>query len=253
MIKNPQTDRVLFQIRESKHTKRVKTKLLLRTLFELGYKNFQSKHTYTQFTQKSPINLSDIKYHLRLKYSETYPNIIIQNIQVSPRSYLPTLTSDYTIHLNRKFYLRKSGTLSIKTKDNKKIFFNYTVDAKLIVLQSKIELKRGDELSNLNVKKSTIRLDKFRAMPLLDLKKASYEAKRKIKKGTTITSRDVMGLMLVKRGDRISVTILDQNIAISFVGKANKSGRYGQTITVINGSGKKINAIVTGRKTAEIR
>jgi flagella basal body P-ring formation protein FlgA len=236
-----------------KHTKRVKTKLLIRILYELGYKDIHSKHSYTQFTQKSPIHTQNIKYFLRLKYEEVYPNIIIQDIKVVPRSYLSSLKDGYSITVNRKFYLKNRGTLFIKTDENKKIFFDYKIKAKLTLLQAKTELQRGDELSNINIRKTTIQFNKFRAMPLLQLKKASYEAKRRIKKGTTLTSRDVAGLMLVKRGDSVSVTILDQNIAISFIGKAKKSGRYGQTITVVNSNGKRINAIVTGRKIAEIR
>ena len=46
-------------------------------------------------------------------------------------------------------------------KGNKKIFFNYIVEAEIKVIKSKNEIKRGDELSNLNTKKKSIILNKF--------------------------------------------------------------------------------------------
>ena len=253
IIPSPQNDQAIYQISMDKYTKRVRTRELIKKLHELGYKKISSKHAYTQFTLTSPISLTKIEDFVRKKYQEIYPTIQIEKIIISPRSYRKSLPKHYTIGLNKRFYLRRDGTLFIKTEDNKKIFFNYLLRAKLPLLQAKEELRRGDELSNLNIKRSTITFTKFRSLPLLDLKKSTYEAKRKIKKGTTLTIRDVMGLQLVRRGENISVTVRDQNIAISFIGKAQRSGRYGETIPVTTNSGKKINAIITGRKTAEIK
>ena len=245
-------ERTLFFISNTKHTKRVKTLKLIGMLKELGYKNISSKHPYTQFTLKSPIKLTKIKHYLKERYREIYPDIQIEKISVAPRSFRRSLPKHYIVKLNKKFYLKRDGTLYIKTEENKKIFFDYKIRAKLKVLSTKEELKRGDELSNLNIKKSTITLNKFRAMPLLKLKKSSYEAKRKLKRDTILTVRDVMGLKLIKRGESISITLKDKNIDISFIGKADRGGRYGETIRITTASGKKVNAIVTGRKRAEI-
>ena len=253
IIKNPKTDLILYSIDETKHSKRIKSKLLLKQLHNLGYKNFSSKHNYTQFSQTSPINIDKIKLAVLNRYNKEYQNIKIKSVQVNPRSYLDALPTQYEINISKKSHLNRKGILYLRTIDNKKIFFNYTVDAEIEVIKSKNEIKRGDELSNLNTRKKSIILNKFRAMPLQELKKSSFQAKTKIKADSVLTTRDIIGLNLIRRGSNVHVSIIDLNMAVSFMAKAHQDGRYGETIVVINRSGKKIKVLVTGRNTAEIR
>jgi flagella basal body P-ring formation protein FlgA len=253
IVNNPRVDLKLYDIDKTRHSKRIKSKLLIKRLQTLGYKNFNTKHNYTQFTQKSPINMDKIKLTILNRYNKEYQNIKIKNVQVNPRSYLTQLPSHYKVNIGKNSHLNRKGILYLKTLDNKKIFFNYIVEAKIKVIKSKNEIKRGDELSNLNTKKKSIILNKFRAMPLQELKKSSFQAKTKIKADSVLTTRDFIGLNLIRRGSNVHVSIINLNMAVSFMAKAHQNGRYGETIVVINKSGKKIKVLVTGRNIAEIR
>lgn len=253
IIPNPKEEIELFTINKHRHTKRVKTKELLKTLQKLGYKKVSAKHNYIQFTKKSPINTALIRLAIQNNYLKAYPNIKILSISVAPRSYMEKLPKEYEVVLNKKAYLKSHSTLYIKTLDRKKIFFNYTIKAKLNIIKAKVAIKKGDELSHLNTKNDSIMLDKFQAMPLLSIKKSTYEAKHKIKADSILTSRDVVGLFLIKRGNSVNVTVVDANIALSFTAKAKQNGRLGETITLLNSYGKKIKATVVGKNRAEIR
>jgi len=253
IVNNPITDLKLYDIEESRHSKRIKSKTLIKQLQRLGYKDFVTKHNYVQFTQKSPINMDKIKLSVLNRYNKEYQNIKIKSIQVHPRSYLKQLPNHYKVNIGKKSHLNRKGILFLKTLDNKKIFFNYSVQAEIEVIKSKKEIRRGDELSNLNTRKKSIILNKFRAMPLQELKKSSFQAKTKIKANSVLTSRDIVGLNLIKRGSNVHVSIIDLNMAVSFMAKAHQNGRYGETIVVINKSGKRIKVLVTGRNIAEIR
>jgi len=243
----------LFQIPPDRHSKRIKAKELLKILTIHGYKNHTSKHSYIQFTKKSPINIQNLQYAIIQRYKEKYTDIEIKAININPRSYLTSLPKSYSIVLNKKTHLKRSGTFYIKTDDNKKIFFNYTISAKIDIIKARVKINKGDELSNRNTKKSSIMLDKFRAMPLQKITKAVYESKRRLQIDTILTTRDVSGLFLVKRGSKVNVMLINSGISISFLAKAIQSGKYGESIFVVNSNGKKIAVIVTGRNKVEAR
>ena len=253
IIKGSKSELKLFDIDKNRHSIRIKTKNLLNKLNKLGYKNISSKHNYTQFTQKSPINTDRLELYLRKIYIKNYMNIDIHSVSISPRSYLYEMPQNYHINLPRKAYLSNKGIIEIKTEDNKKIFFNYLVKARISVIISKQMIQKDDELSFLNAKKKSIMLQKFRALPLQEINKATLQIKHRVKKDFILTSRDVVGLFLVKRGSTINVVVEDLNIAISFLAKAKQNGRLGERITIINSLGKKLKAVVTARNSAEIK
>ena len=253
IVKNPKKDTLLFSISPSRHSKRVKSKELLQLLKKHGYKDFTAKYAYVQFSQKSPINTDTIKNRLIFYYKERYKKIQIQEVKISPNKYISHLPKSYTVGFARNAYLSRKGILYIKTPDNKKIFFNYNIYAKLNVYETKKKIEKGDELSELNCKKKSIILEKFKAMPLIDLPPAHYEAKHRLKKFSLLTQRDVVGLFLVKRGSYINVFLQDEGVYITFGAKALQSGRYGDTISVINQNKKKIHVRVIGKNRAEVK
>ncbi len=253
VVKNVNNDIKLFSIDERRYSKRVKSKDMLKILKSHGFKEYKSKHAYIQFTKKSPIDTTKIKNAIEKIYREKYKNIDIKTIFVEPRSYLATLPNSYEIVLKSKSHLSRNSTLYIKTDENKKIFFNYKIIAEIKVYTAKDEIKRNAELSNVNCKKKSIILDKLRAMPLQNISKGTLQSKHKLKQGAILTTRDVQGLHLVKRGSNINVTLNSSNLAISFSAKAQQDGRYGDVITVLKNSGKKIRVRVTGKRRAEVQ
>lgn len=253
LVSNPEPDKKIFDIDGTRHTKRVKEKEVLKILQESGYENFSSKHSYIQFSKKSPINRDKLKKYLQNFYKSKYTNITINSISVEPRSYIEKLPKLYKIGSNDNIHLENSGILFIKTIDNKKIFFNYHIEAKIEVIVVTQTMRRGSELSNINTQKKSIILDKFRATPLQNVQPHTLELKHRVKSDTILTTRDVVGLYLIKRGSNINVTLIDAGIAISFAAEASQSGRYGDTIMATKSNGKKIKVLVTGRNRAEMR
>lgn len=253
IINQPTKDIKLYNIDKNRYSKRVKSKDLLKLLKEYGYEDYTSKHNYVQFTKKSPIDRKKIISEIKKLYKKLYNDIEIMEINVEPRSYLESLPSNYSIVLRNKAHLSNSSTLYIKTLDNKKIFFNYFINAKVKVYVARGDIKKGVELSNINTKKKSIILDKFRAMPIQNINKSTIQTKHRLKDGTVLTKRDVIGLFLVKRGSNVNVILNNLNISISFSAKAVQNGRYGDTVSVIRHDGKKLKAVVTGKNTVEIK
>jgi flagella basal body P-ring formation protein FlgA len=252
LVPEPQKDVKLYTIRENKYTKRVKAKELLTRLQTYGYQDYDSKHHYVQFTKKSPINTQKIKTKLIQHYKNRYKSIKIKSLTLVPRTYLEKLPQVYAFGISKREHLSNKGYCYIFTPNKKKIFFNYTLYATVDVFVSKGDIDRGTELSNLNTKKKSIMLNKFRAMPLEEIRAHTLEAKHRIKSEDVLTSRDAVGLHLVRRGATVSVSLKNNGINISFLAEALTNGRDGDTITVLNRNGKKIKVRVIGHNRAEM-
>jgi len=253
IIKSPKKDYILFNINPARHSKRVRSTELINKLKSYGYNDFQTRHGYIQFTQKSPIETAHLKDALRKYYKEKYNKIEIKSIVLKPSKYMSHLPKNFTIGFSRNAYLEHKGILYIKTLENKKYFFNYTILAKIEVYKSKKEIQKGDGISLLNTQKESIILDKFRAVPLMELQKNKYEAKHRIAKGKIVTQRDITGLYLVRRGDNVVVTLQDNGLQITFTAKAEQKGRYGDIISVMHENNKKIRVRISGKNRAEVK
>lgn len=253
MIKNPPRNKLIYKIEPNRYTKRVKSKEMLQTLKEHGYRKISATSRYIKFIKKSPIDTSNISLEIKDYYLDKYAQIDIKDIKVHPRAYITSLPLDYSVEIREKNYLSRSGIVSIKTPQNKKIFFNYDVSATLWIYLSKKQIKKDVELSALNTIKKSIILDRFMAKPIQKLDAHTLQGKRHIKKDKIITTRDVEILNLVKKNSYINVSLNSKNMSISFSAKALQSGKLNDIITVQKSSGKRLKVRVNGKNRAEIR
>lgn len=245
-------DFLLLQIPQESYTKKMKTKELLALLSEHGYKKFDSKRSYINFTLKSPIDTSFMEAKVREHYEKSYKNIEIEKILITPRSFMQTLPKEYTVHLKNRDFLSNSGVLHIKTSDNKKLFFDYEIKAYLSVFISKESIEKEYKISPINYMPKKILLDKFRDRPLQSLEQTSMQAKRRIPKDTILTIRDVELLDLVKKDSTITVSMSSEGMNILFSAKALQDGKLDDIIKIQNSSQKILKARVTGLETAEL-
>jgi len=252
IVKNPKKDFILYKLEANKHIKRVKASQLLKKLKQHGYKEYLSKHSYIQFNKKSPINTDTIRQRLIEHYKQKYKSIQIKSLMLEPRSYRESLPTEYSFGIDEKEYLSNKGHCFVITPQKKKIFFNYEFFASVDVYHARKNISRGEELSRFNLKKKSIMLNRFRASPLESLQTGKYEAKHRIKNGNIVTSRDIIGLYLVKRGATVTVTLKNKGINISFSAQALTSGRDGELITVLKSNNKKIKVRVNGKNRAEM-
>ena len=144
------------------------------------------------------------------------------------------------------------GTLYIKTPQKKKIFFDYYIDADVSVFLPRKNIKKGTELSTTNTLRKTILLDKFRAMPLQDVRRGTIQTKHHIKQNNIITLRDIEPLSIIKRDSMVNVNISSKGISITFIAKALQDGKLNDIITIQKNNGKRLKARVIGKNRVEI-
>ena len=243
----------IFTIEKSRFSKRVKTKDLIKLLETHGYKNYTSKSNYISFILKSPIDTSKIELSIKEYYQNQYEDIEITDIFVEPRAYIRVLPKSYVVNMRKRDFLSKSGTINIKTPQNKKIFFNYRVTATLPVYISRKKIKKDVKLSAINSSKKSIILDKFRAKPIQSIKINSLQSKHHIPKGRILTIRDVEALSVIKKNSFVNVSLHSDNMAITFSAKALQDGKVDDIIRVQKSDGKRFKVKVTGKNRAELR
>jgi len=253
ITKNLEDDTIIYTIDRTKHSKKVKTKTVLRLLQSKGYKTTAAKHPYVNFVQKSPIDTKKIEQFVREYYKKHYPTMQINKILVTPRFFTKTLPENYSLSMQKKSFLRHHAIVILKSYKGKEIFFDTFVTASLKILTTKKAMKRNEELSFFNTQTKTVHFDKFQALPLMQLQKGSLQAKHALRKEQLISIRDIRSLFLVRKGSNVNVSLYNSNMSISFSAKAIQNGCYGDIIQVINHQGKKIKVIVTGKYQAEVR
>ncbi len=253
LVADAKQDVKLFSLDANRYTKKIPSKELLATLKELGYSSYKAQSRYIYFIKKSPIDTTLIEATIRELYVQKYPTIEIQSIKVLPRAYTTSLPPIYSVVLKEKNYLHRRGTLFIKTSENKKIFFDYDIEAQIDVFITRHEIKRHTELSFANAQPKRITLDKFSSLPVQNLQSNMLQSKYQIKEASVLVARNVESLSIVKQDSIVSVMIDDQNLAISFTAKALQDGKLNDTITVEKHDKKRLKAKVIGTNRVEIK
>ncbi|WP_299874896.1 flagella basal body P-ring formation protein FlgA, partial [Sulfurimonas sp.] len=191
VTKDTKNDFTILSIDKNSHIEKIKGKDLIKLLSEHGYKNYKTKKSYINFILKSPVDMLPLKLKIKEYYEKSYEDIDIHDISVEPRGHITTLPKNYILNIRSRDFLSKSGVVNIKTEDDKKIFFDYSVRANVIVYVSKESIKKESEISSLNYIKKSIILDRFRAKPIQNIDKTTLQAKRHIPKDTILTLNDI--------------------------------------------------------------
>ncbi|MDQ7045980.1 MAG: flagellar basal body P-ring formation chaperone FlgA [Sulfurimonas sp.] len=246
-------DITLYKIQNNRHSKKVKTKELIKQLSKHDYTSLKSSSRYVRFIIKSPINLSFIEKNIMNAFKEVYPDIDINSLFIIPRGYLKKLPEKYTVKMPKKFFLSNTGTASIRTLKNKKIFFDYVLDATIPVYILKDNVKKATKISILNVSRKNIQLEKIRDLPTSKKHLNTTQAKRNLKAKSILTLKDIQTLNLIKKGSYVVVNIDNNNINISFSAKALQSGKLHDIITVQKSNKKRLRVQIIGRNQVKVR
>jgi len=253
IIKDAPRNKEIYKLSEGKYTKRVKSQDLLKVLKENGYRDIVAETSYVKFVKSSPIDTSKIVDYVRLYYQRHYENIEIKDIKIQTRGFIKSLPESYMVEMRGDAYLAKDGILSIKTPKNKKIYFNFIVDAKVFVYVTRETLTRATKLSALNTFKKSIILDRFMAKPIEELDEKPLQSRHHLQKDSIITIRDIEILSMVKRNENINISMDNNNMSITFSAKALQDAKLGDTIMVEKSNGTKLKVVIVGKNRGIIK
>ncbi|MDD2653309.1 MAG: flagellar basal body P-ring formation chaperone FlgA [Sulfurimonas sp.] len=245
-------DFLITTIEQNRYSQKIKSKDLLKLLAKHGYKHYTANSNYINFVLKSPVDTSLIEEKVRNYYKTNYEDISINSIIVAPRGYLESLPDKYSIEIKNRDFLSSEGIVSVKTTENKKFFFNYTVVADVAIYKSRDVIKKDTQLTLTNCIKKSVALESFQDKPVQNIGQKQLQAKRHIPKDMILTLRDVEILDVVTKDSMINVNFFQDGMAITFSAKALQDGKVNDIIDVQNNSGKILKVRVTGSDMAEM-
>ncbi len=196
---------------------------------------------------------SKIESAIKELYEKSYQDIKINKISLYSRGSIKFFDSNYDVDIKESNSLSKKGIIYIRTEKNKKIFFDYVIDAEVSVYFTRKTIEKGAELSTLNTIKKSIPLDKFRFMPIRESDLSGFQSKNQLRENQIITLKDIESVVLVKRGESVSVKIDNDVMSVSLSAEALKDGRLDDIITVKKSDGKQLKVRVIGQNRVEIR
>ncbi len=186
-------------------------------------------------------------------YSQYYPNIHIETLHVTPRSYIEMLPESYDITIPPKNHLHYSGILYLSTPDGQRIFFNYTIDATLRVLKTTRTIARKEALSSANTTVVTQRFEGYRDAPLAQIENGKWQAKMRLAESRVITPELIETIPLIKRNQQVVAIIKDGTLEIEFAATANDDGALYDMITITKNDGETLKARIIGANRVEIK
>ncbi|WP_245800990.1 flagellar basal body P-ring formation chaperone FlgA [Vreelandella utahensis] len=128
-----------------------------------------------------------------------------------------------------------------------RIFLSATVRIQVDGWVAERPISRGERLSSNMLRSSQVVLNEQRRSGFRDAEHMiGMQARRTIRAGTAITPRMLEKPLAVERGDRVVISAGNDVFSITTRGKAERSGRVGEQIPVVNeNSGRRIRGRIT--------
>ncbi len=206
----------------------------------------------------SPYKSDRVRYSLIKKFQQTYPNMTILHLFISPLSSPPRDFSSYkmeAIYIPQTSLRNYKGTFSIiytnGTKE-RKLYYRYLLDARLPLYKATQAIRRGEIVDEGVVDLEDVKFDHIRYNPINSYYLGRYIAKRYIPVDSIITTKDLKLIPDIKRGDIIGATLYDSGIVANFSVKALQDGIVGEVIRVRKDHKKTFKAKIISKSQVEI-
>ncbi len=245
-----QKDFLLFEVPENRHTYRLSEKKLRAIFAKNGVILEKSHSRFINFEEVSTLDISALDIYLRAYYKKHYPSIKFHKSVIRPRSFTTVLPKEYEIGISKNSYRKSKGVFYIYEDRKARIYFDYTIDADMLVYKTAKKLGRYERLEMISVRYDRVSVDTLKRQPLASI---TYKrTKRPFPKDKILYENDVEALPLVKKGSNVLVSIKSAGVLIQFNAIATKDGGLFDIIAIKKIDGTRVNAKVTGYNQMEL-
>lgn len=243
----------ILLIPDGKTSYRINSQVLLKT-FELNGCTLDSgKVRFVTFLKRSDTDYTLLENQLSTFYTEQYPTIIIQSIQVFPHGYLQSLPNNAHAVFDKDMATKNKGTFYVADNSGIRRYFDFTIDASLSVLHTTQKVSRKEVVSLNNSAIKTIPFSAFRSKPLIALPETMSRFKTSLKDDTPIIERQIESIPLVLRGSKVSVQVKNDTVIVEFIATAMQEGALYDIITIEKADNKRVRAKIIGENAVELQ
>ncbi|DAB37900.1 MAG: hypothetical protein A2023_02250 [Sulfuricurvum sp. GWF2_44_89] len=243
----------ILQIPSDKTHYRLNAQIIAKT-FELnGVAIDIAKTRYVNFTKRSPVDFTPLKYQLWEMFQEQYPTIDINTITISSRGHLSSLRKDVKGIFDDRFYQNSSGTFYYFDEQGIRHYLDYSVQARIGVLHTTQKVSRKERISGFNTLLKPIPFTSFKDKPLTALPDHPSRFRSNLKPSSPITLRNIETIPLVLKNEKVIVEIKNEGVIVEFGARATQEGLLYDIITIQKSDGKRAKAKVIGDKRVELQ
>lgn len=243
----------ILQIPSDKTHYRLNAQIIAKT-FELnGVAIDIAKTRYVNFTKRSPVDFTPLKYQLWEMFQEQYPTIDINTITISSRGHLSSLRKDVKGIFDDRFYQNSSGTFYYFDEQGIRHYLDYSVQARIGVLHTTQKVSRKERISGFNTLLKPIPFTSFKDKPLTALPDQPSRFRSNLKPSSPITLRNIETIPLVLKNEKVIVEIKNEGVIVEFGARATQEGLLYDIITIQKSDGKRAKAKVIGDKRVELQ
>jgi flagella basal body P-ring formation protein FlgA len=153
------------------------------------------------------------------------------------------------IYTGSNIFKYSKGSFSVEfahKKSIKKIYFNYKIDADIVVYKSAYQIKKNQPITLYNTYKKSVKFKRLYTKPIIKID--NYIATNYIQKDTILNSNNTKQKPLISKGDKIIAFLITGGIEVSFEATALKSGKLGEIIDIIKKDGTRFSASIIANK-----
>ncbi len=243
----------ILLIPDGKTSYRVNAQILLKT-FELNGCALESgKVRFVTFSKRSDTDYTLLQNQLTTFFTEQYPTIFIQSIQVFPHGYIQSLPKNGHAVFDKDMATKNKGTFYVPDNNGIRHYFDFTIDATLSVLHTSQKTSRKEVVSLNNCAMKTIPFSSFRSKPLISLPDKMSRYKTSLKNDTPLLDRHIESIPLVLRGSKVSVQVKNETVIVEFIATAMQEGALYDIITIEKADSKRVRAKIIGENAVELQ
>ncbi|MGP1561999.1 MAG: flagellar basal body P-ring formation chaperone FlgA [Helicobacteraceae bacterium] len=205
------------------------------------------------FYKISPLFMQDLKSEIISLYATR--GVIVDKISLKPSSIVGELSLGATYKIEKDFFSKSSGTITISYNDGgdeKFLKFFYEISGYQEMPVATVDIRRGRQITQ---EKYIIKRNKIqhRLFEIPDANLSEFQARSIIKKGSIIEPRKIQKLYAVKSGNNVNAFMKDGAVTINFVLKAKENGYIGDEIKLQDQKKKIFYGVITGQNTVKIQ
>ncbi|EES89891.1 flagellar basal body P-ring formation chaperone FlgA [Helicobacter canadensis] len=242
----PQLDHnfLLLEIPTNSSNFQIKSSQLI-ALFEKEGIQMGAKSSVVTFKKGIKGDIEGIKNYIAGLFLQEYKknNIKIRSIeleQITPTDFNSNAIREIDFH--SKLLKRKEGTFDVVIEENgrnKKVFFKYNLDATLEGMVTIDEISGGQTITYQNIRVVEIPFDKIGSELMRSDEIGKVAVRSYTPKEVLVTHDRLVAKRVVKKGDKIVVSVQEEGVVLEFVLEALKNGAIGDVIRAKALEGKK--------------
>ncbi len=192
----------------------------------------------TSLFAKSELHIDKIKKYTSTQFLKTYPKMHIETLLIKRYSNIPKEFERYKlleVYISESNLKREKGTVSATyTYGSKKrrLYYHFEIEATVDVLRTNQYVQKGKTISDDLVDFVTIKFTNFYQKPITAYFINKYRARTSLVEGKILTTKHVTKNTAVKRGDKLSTTLKDGGVIVTFQSEALKDAHIGDIIKV---------------------